>query len=149
MAWSRYDGRTIKLTQGKTKVMLVISVHPVLKAELDGWRATATSTMILTSVIGKPWNPESLTTVMRRTVDELGVPDGLNIHGLRKLAASMLAEAGCSTHEIVAITGHRNLGDDRPLHPQRRSIAPRTGRYSEVANPEWKPDENRLIATEM
>ena len=31
----------------------------------------------------------------------------LGIHGLRKLAATRLADAGCSTHEIAAITGHR------------------------------------------
>jgi integrase len=28
---------------------------------------------------------------------------------LRKLAATNLAEAGCSAHEIAAITGHRSL----------------------------------------
>ncbi len=30
-------------------------------------------------------------------------------HGLRKAAASKLAEAGCSTKEIAAITGHLTL----------------------------------------
>jgi len=30
-------------------------------------------------------------------------------HGLRKAAARRLAEAGCSTHEIAAITGHASL----------------------------------------
>ena len=34
---------------------------------------------------------------------------GLNLHGLRKLAAVRLAEAGCSLHEIAAITGHESL----------------------------------------
>jgi integrase len=37
------------------------------------------------------------------------LPPNLNIHGLRKLAASNLAEAGCSTKEIAAITGHETL----------------------------------------
>jgi integrase len=30
-------------------------------------------------------------------------------HGLRKAAARRLAEAGCTTHEIASITGHRSL----------------------------------------
>jgi integrase len=34
---------------------------------------------------------------------------GVTFHGLRKTAASRLAEAGCSTHEIAAITGHKTL----------------------------------------
>jgi integrase len=34
---------------------------------------------------------------------------GLPPHGLRKAACRRLAEAGCSTLEIMSITGHRNL----------------------------------------
>jgi integrase len=37
------------------------------------------------------------------------VPDRLSVHGLRKLAATALAEAGCSVHEIAAVTGHKTL----------------------------------------
>jgi integrase len=33
------------------------------------------------------------------------------MHGLRKTAARMLAEVGCSTHEIVSITGHAALAE--------------------------------------
>jgi integrase len=35
--------------------------------------------------------------------------DGYSIHGLRKNAAVALADAGCSTMEIAAITGHKTL----------------------------------------
>jgi integrase len=31
------------------------------------------------------------------------------VHGLRKLAAAALADAGCTAHEIAAVTGHRSL----------------------------------------
>lgn len=30
-------------------------------------------------------------------------------HGFRKLASTMLAESGCTTYEIAAITGHRTV----------------------------------------
>jgi integrase len=44
-----------------------------------------------------------------RQVKRLDMRDGLNIHRLRKLAATRLAEAGCSAHEIAAISGHKSL----------------------------------------
>ena len=34
---------------------------------------------------------------------------GCSAHGLRKAAARRLAEAGCTEHEIAAITGHASL----------------------------------------
>src|SRR5215510_15314369 len=34
---------------------------------------------------------------------------GCSAHGLRKAAARRLAEAGCTAHEIAAITGHASL----------------------------------------
>ena len=37
-----------------------------------------------------------------------GLPD-CTAHGLRKAAATRLANAGCSVNEIAAITGHKSL----------------------------------------
>ncbi len=42
-------------------------------------------------------------------LEKIGLPKGLNVHGLRKAAARRLAEAGCSASEIAAITGHKSL----------------------------------------
>jgi integrase len=39
----------------------------------------------------------------------IGLRHELNIHGLRKLAAAELADAGCTMHEIAAVTGHLSL----------------------------------------
>jgi len=39
-------------------------------------------------------------------IDRAGLPDDCVLHGLRKLTAKMLAEAGNSAHLIGAITGH-------------------------------------------
>ena len=41
-------------------------------------------------------------------LEAIGLPP-LPVHGLRKLAAAELAAAGCTTHEIASITGHRTL----------------------------------------
>lgn len=107
LAWSNYDGQRIRLTQGKTGTPLVIPVHPALKAEMDVWPRVATT--ILVNSRGRPWQPESVSEGMRYALTKLGFPKGWNIHGLRKLAATNLAEAGCSVHEIASITGHKSL----------------------------------------
>ena len=36
-------------------------------------------------------------------------PTYRNVHGLRKLCATILTQAGCSTHEIGRVTGRRTL----------------------------------------
>jgi integrase len=110
LQWSDYDGATIRLRQQKTGEALAIPAHPDLKAELDQWRRSATATTILTTAGGIPWHPARLTERLGRALAAIdGLPPGLGIHGVRKLAATRLADAGCSTHEIAAITGHRTL----------------------------------------
>jgi integrase len=108
LPWTAYDGSTIKLRQQKTGARMTIPVHPNLKVELDAWRSAATSTMILTTAHGLPWKPQHVSHMLPIAMERIGLPP-LNVHGLRKLAAARLADAGCSMHEIAAITGHRSL----------------------------------------
>jgi len=107
LAWSNYDGTRIRLTQSKTGKPLVIPVHQTLKAAMDGWEQQATT--ILVNARGWPWKPGTASHGMKLAIDRLGLPAGWNIHGLRKLAAANLAEAGCSALEIASITGHKSL----------------------------------------
>jgi integrase len=110
MPWGAYDGKALRLRQQKTGVVLVIPVHPALKAELDAWRASATSTMILTNKFGRPWRETNLSHQLGDGLVKLeGFPVHRNIHGLRKLAAARLAECGCTLHEIASLTGHKSL----------------------------------------
>jgi integrase len=107
MGWTAYDGTSIRLVQQKTKAPLVLPVHPVLKAHLDAWPRIAAT--ILTNAHGQPWKPQDLSYALPAALLRLDLSDDLNVHGLRKLAATELADAGCSVHEIAAITGHRTL----------------------------------------
>lgn len=109
MTWADYDGQRIRVVQQKTAARLVLPVHPDLKAELDAWKETATAVTILTNGWGKPWRAASLSHRMPEALVRIGLPSDLNVHGLRKLAAANLAEAGCSTKEIASITGHDTL----------------------------------------
>ena len=108
LIWGAYDGRTIQLRQRKTGAALVIPCHPELRAELDLWRENRRAAVILTSPQGRPWTAAHLTREMSKRLRALGLPE-ITVHGLRKLAAARLAEAGCSAPEIAAITGHRSL----------------------------------------
>lgn len=107
MGWSAYDGLTIRLIQQKTGAPLVLPVPAPLKAHLDGWPRLAAT--ILTDARGRPWRPETLSHTLPIALPKIGLSNELNVHGLRKLAATELADAGCSIHEIAAITGHRSL----------------------------------------
>lgn len=109
LTWTAYDGASIRLTQQKTKTPLVIPLSPAFCAELDRWRSKATAVTILTNWRGRPWSPGGLSHILPIALAEIGLGPGLNIHGLRKLAATELADAGCTAHEIAAITGHRTL----------------------------------------
>jgi integrase len=111
MPWNSYNGHSIRLTQQKTGTPLVIPVHPTLKVELDAWRRLATSTLILTNRFGLPWRDSNLSKQIGDALARIPrFPAGRNIHGLRKLAAASLAEAGCTINEIAAVTGHKSLG---------------------------------------
>lgn len=111
MTWAAFDGERIRVRQQKTGAELVIACHPTLRAELLAWRAAAPlgSVTILTDAKGRPWKPTRLSHDLPEALVKLGLPRSLNVHGLRKLAAASLADAGCTPHEIAAVTGHRTL----------------------------------------
>lgn len=110
LRWSDYDGASLRLTQQKTKTPMVIPVVPELKMQLDEWKREAVGLTILGYSNGRPINPDVLSVRLPALLAKIGLPKGLNIHGLRKLAAVTLANAGCSVHEIAAMTGHKSLG---------------------------------------
>jgi integrase len=111
MGWAAIQGAAIRVVQQKTGASLLIPITAELAAELAVWRADSRGKQtILETRFGKPWIPVYLSREMAKEVKKLGLPERLNVHGLRKLAATRLANAGCSTHEIAAITGHKTLG---------------------------------------
>lgn len=109
MTWAAFDGDVIRVRQQKTGAELVIPCHPVLRTELATWRSTATAVTVLTNTLGRPWKPQHLSHELPVALARIGLPSDLNVHGLRKLAATSLADAGCTTHEIAAVTGHQTL----------------------------------------
>lgn len=108
MVWSDIDGTAIRVTQQKTDARLWIPIHPTLQAHLAEWRKGTDTVTVLAHSDRKPWRPDMLSSAFSNEVTRLGMA-GCTIHGFRKTAAAKLAEAGCSTKQIMAITGHASL----------------------------------------
>jgi site-specific recombinase XerD len=95
----------LNIRQQKTGAELAIPVHPDLQAMISG----ATDRLaFLVNELGRPFTVGSFSNWFRAQCDMANLHH-CSAHGLRKAAARRLAEAGCTAHEIAAITGHASL----------------------------------------
>lgn len=97
----------ISVVQQKTGARLSIPLHPRLVEAMDA--SPSDHLTFITTEFGKPFTAAGFGNWFRDRCREAGLPEGCTAHGLRKAAARRLAEAGCSPHEIAAITGHQTL----------------------------------------
>jgi integrase len=105
----------IKVKQEKTDTLLDLPMHPELLAAIAA--LPATNMTFLLSERGAPYTSDSFGNWFRDRCDEAGLPQ-CSAHGLRKAAATRLANIGCTTEMIKAITGHRS---DSALAPYVRA----------------------------
>jgi integrase len=63
----------------------------------------------LVTATGKPYGGNAFSEQFRNWCDAAGLPRRCKPHGLRKAACRRLAEAGCSSSEIMAISGHATM----------------------------------------
>ena len=100
----------IRVAQDKTRKgttnELMIPIHPALARALQAGPVVG-MTHILTSARGKPM--QRLTKFIAAAVKAAGLPPRCVAHGLRKAALRRLAEAGSTTKQIAAVSGHRSL----------------------------------------
>ncbi|HEY4901296.1 MAG TPA: tyrosine-type recombinase/integrase [Terriglobales bacterium] len=107
LPWSAYDGKNIRLRQGKTGARVVIPVGAPLKAALDA--AAKRSTIILTTIDGTPWTADGFRASWGKACSKAGVV-GVTFNDLRGTAVTRLAMAQCTEAEIATITGHSLRG---------------------------------------
>lgn len=103
LTWSNYDGCTLALRQGKTGRKVEIPCTTALRATLASLDRSAA--VILTTKTGRPWKPRYFKAQWEAATKAAGIT-GLHFHDLRGTAVTMLSEAGCTTPQIAAITGH-------------------------------------------
>ncbi len=94
----------ISVAQQKTGERLQIPIHTELAAVLE--RIPRRGTNIVHRADGRAYTGKGFGNAFRREQHRLGVT-ALQFHGLRHTAGRMLAEAGASDREIMAILGHR------------------------------------------
>jgi integrase len=96
----------VNIRQDKTGATLAVPVIPELEAIIRD--TPADHLTFLTTPSGKPLTPSGFSYWFKQVCIGAGLPH-CSAHGLRKAAARRLAEAGCTAHEIAAITGHASL----------------------------------------
>jgi integrase len=102
-------GDTIRVAQQKTASKLTIPIHGALARVLG--IADNTSDVILLTAYRQRFSVKGFGNMISTAIRDAGLPERCKAHGLRKAAARRLAEAGCSTSEIAAITGHKTLAE--------------------------------------
>jgi integrase len=97
----------ISTVKSQHKNHLKIPIHPELQRHLD--LVPRSQATFLATISGEDRGAKGFTNWLREAAHETGLPKDSSLHGLRHTACHRLVEAGCTVHEIQAITGHRNL----------------------------------------
>jgi integrase len=97
----------LHVRQQKTGAALALPVHPDLRAVLDA--VPADRLTFLQTLRGQPFTAHAFSDWFGKACDAAGLSSACTFHGLRKAACRRLAEAGCTVHEIKAISGHASL----------------------------------------
>jgi integrase len=108
MGWQHVTGDSIAVRQEKTDKPLVIPLHPELKAIL-ATLPRGNLTFLMTER-DAPFTSNGFGNWWRKQCNRAGLRH-CSFHGLRKSAATRLANAGCSTDQVKAITGHSSLAE--------------------------------------
>jgi integrase len=102
-------GEWLHFTQQKNRsrkpVTLTLPIHPELQRIIEATPSGALA--FLVTEFGRPFTANGFGNRFRKWCDEASLPPECSAHGLRKAAASRLAEAGATELEIRAITGHQ------------------------------------------
>lgn len=100
------DGH-VAVRQEKTGQPLEIPIHPNLKASIEAYQSG--QLIFIATQHGKPYTARGFGNWFTDSAVAAGLEKGRTAHGIRKAAARRLAEAGCTSHQIAAITGHKTL----------------------------------------
>lgn len=106
------DGR-ISYRRRKTRknpkgILVNIPIHPELARALETVPKGAFT--FLQTAQGRARSPSGFGNSMRAWCDKAGLPL-CSAHGLRKSICRRLAEAGCTPHEIMSVSGHITLAE--------------------------------------
>jgi len=103
----REGGTSIQFRQHKTGKDLVLPILPTLRASIEACptpRGNTVSMTYIKNAYGRQFTPAGFGNWFRDRCDEADLPH-CSAHGLRKAAATRLADFGATTHQIAAVCG--------------------------------------------
>ncbi|TFW14001.1 hypothetical protein EGY25_01975 [Brevundimonas intermedia] len=104
MGRQHVQGAAILVRQEKTKAFLELPIHPRLKASLE--TVPSGQMLFLVTQGGSGFTAGGFGNWFRDACRAAGIAER-SAHGLRKSAATRLADAGCTEAQIKAVTGHQ------------------------------------------
>ena len=120
--WQHLKGDVMLFRQEKTGTVLEIPIGNELGTALA--REPKTNLTFLLTEWGGPFSPDGFSHWFRKQCNRAGLRH-CSAHGLRKSAATRLADAGCSIDQIKAITGHQSMNEVARYTKKSRPKAPR------------------------
>jgi integrase len=105
--WADLEVAAGNVVQSKTGKALWIPMHPELAKALEA--TSRCGEYVVMTQYGKPFSAKALGMRMQDWTDQAGLAPGHTLHGLRKTLGKMLAEAGATTRELMAILGHDDI----------------------------------------
>ena len=109
MGRQHLSGGILTVRQVKTGAIVTLPLSSELSAELA--HVPPGQLTFLARPNGKPHTAGGFYNLFASWCALAGLEPGLSPHGLRKAAARRLAEAGATTHQIAAVTGHKTLSE--------------------------------------
>jgi integrase len=98
----------LSMPRQKTDVAFYVEVIPALKAAIDAMPKTDHMTFLITAQ-GKPFTAAGFGNHFRDLCNAAGLPPRCTSHGLRKAAATYLAEQGATDHQLMAWFGWTSI----------------------------------------
>jgi integrase len=108
LTWHQVDDGAYN-RRHKTGVGVVMAISKDLAKALAA--TPRNHVCVITTAYGKPFTVDGFSGWMRAAITEAGLPLDCQPHGLRKTLGRLLADAGCSAHDIMAALGHTTLAE--------------------------------------
>lgn len=100
----------VSIKTQKTGSQVDIPVLPEMQVALDAMPPSASLTFLITEA-GKSFTAAGFGQWFRHRCDEAGIAKGYAAHGMRKYAATQLAERGATAHQLMAWFGWKTLAE--------------------------------------
>lgn len=108
--WAQADAEDFEYKRKKTGVAVVVTMAASLQMALAA--LPRRHVCIITTEYGKPFTVDGFSGWMRDAINAAGIKDlTCRPHGLRKTLGRLMADAGCTAHEIMAVLGHTTLAE--------------------------------------